>query len=211
MAASGIASVSCGVPSEAPQVCSCCRNSYEFRQWSGSVDSVVAVAQRDRRPQCAWDENTMAQSNGKTISSFLGALILATSTVTSAFAANLTAVDGDVQGTPASSMTVITSAIDDPPQPYDPDGTCEACWIEVDDTSSNGSEASMELFFEDDGEDFTGDLELTLKLDTSAYRYVTISNTTIEHQTSETYVIPEGSDWDWRDVTSVSCQATIPQ
>ena len=96
----------------------------------------------------------------------------------------------------------ITATVDNSATQSDPDGICEDCWITVTGNSS-GSQATVVMFFQDDGEDFAGDLELEVSLTAGGSDTVYIYDTEIPHATSRVYTVSDEPNWDWNDVDSV--------
>lgn len=185
---------------------SLCRNSHEFGLRPGASVSIAVRARLGREVSLgALDENTMAQSNGKKFS-FLGALaLLATITGTSAVAAQKTVAGGADRVTPASAFAMIPTDVDNPTH-NEPDGTCSMC-LASSDGAVDGSSATIEIYFEDNGEDFSGDFELTLLLNDSTNADASILGTSIAHQDTRYYTVNAGSSWDWNDVDRVNIEA----
>lgn len=129
----------------------------------------------------------MAHLKNKTIIS-LGALALTMAAGTSAMAA------------------AISTFVDSPAVPGDPDGTCSLCLAGTNGNSA-GDEAEVSIYFEDDGQDFQGDYELSLRLDSAQWRYATIESVSQDDQQTKRFMVDEGSDWDWNDVVEVRVEA----
>ena len=148
----------------------------------------------------------MAQSNGNNAALIGGAVALAL-TVTSAFIPRESVAHPRGSASPAAAMlTAITTVIHSPPIYDDPDGTCGLCDATTE-AASSGSSATVEIYFEDDGEDFTGDFELTLTLDDQSLRYMTIADVSQDDQQTQWYTVGVGSGWDWTDVVKVTVEA----
>ncbi len=106
-------------------------------------------------------------------------------------------------GDAALAMSVrISGTVDNSPTQQDPDGPCEECWVSPTGNSS-GSEATIEMYFEDDGENFAGDLEIDVSLTGGGSDTVYVYDTEIDHATSRTYYVAPGSSWNWNDVDSL--------
>lgn len=99
-------------------------------------------------------------------------------------------------------FTTITTTVDSSPVPGDPDGTCGLCLADTN-ADSSGSQATVEIYFEDDGQDFQGDFILTLTLDDQQVRSTSIDDVAMDDQETKRFVVEDGSDWDWNDVESV--------
>ncbi len=99
-------------------------------------------------------------------------------------------------------LTAITTTVDSSPVAGDPDGTCSLCLADTT-ADSSGSEATVEIYFEDDGQDFDGDFTLTLTLDDQQVRTTSIDGASIDHEQTKRFTVADGSDWDWNDVESV--------
>lgn len=150
----------------------------------------------------------MAQSNGRKLY-FGGVLILAvavTATGTSALASQDAVSDERGAAVPATTLAAIATTVDSPPVPGDSTGTCSVCFANTDGDSS-GSSASVSIYFEDDGQDFSGDFDLTLQLLDESYRDASITSCSILDQSAGVYTVPAGSDWDWNDVDRVTIVA----
>lgn len=147
----------------------------------------------------------MTQSNNKR-SSTLGALaLIAVIAGTPAASARELAPSVASTATPASMFFPISTSIDNPTHD-EPNGTCAMCFA-ASDGNGSGSSARIEIYFEDDGEDFHGDFELTLELNDSTLVDLTIVDASIVHQGTEVYTVNAGSTWDWTDVESVTIEA----
>lgn len=105
---------------------------------------------------------------------------------------------------PANALASIRTIVDSAPVPSDPDGTCSQCLARTDGTSE---EATVEVDFEDNGQDFSGDYRLVLELDKAEFRTIYIEDVDQDHQTTKSYVVPAGSDWDWDEVVEVTFSA----
>jgi len=160
----------------------------------------------------------MKESNGIR-TSLLCALVLTVQGVSPALAADAgvsresatvtAAATSLASASAAAVMFPITATIDSPPVPNDPDGTCSVCSIDADGTDA-GERATIEIYFEDDGQDFVGDFEFVLTLDDDSNRYFSIVDVEMEDQTLRQFVVEDGSNWDWNDVVHVSMEA-VPE
>ncbi|MEM9461722.1 MAG: hypothetical protein AAGF11_46595 [Myxococcota bacterium] len=148
----------------------------------------------------------MSQSNNKrySILSVL-ALIAVIEGAPAATAGELTPALANT-AIPASTFALIPTQVDNPPAYNEPDGTCSMC-IASTDGAANGDSATIEIYFEDDGEDFSGDFRLTLLLDDSSTVDASIDGVSISHQETRYYTVNAGSGWDWDDVTRVNIEA----
>ncbi|MEM9459437.1 MAG: hypothetical protein AAGF11_34985 [Myxococcota bacterium] len=155
----------------------------------------------------------MAQSNGSNKYFLLGALALTATVVgigtgTSAVAAQETLSDvmgGQDRAAPASSQAAIATNIDHSDY-NEPDGTCAMCFASTD-GHTNPLNATVQIYFEDNGEDFRGDFELTMELNGGGLADAVIAGASIDHQQTGTYTVPAGTGWDWDDVDSVTILA----
>lgn len=106
----------------------------------------------------------------------------------------------------ALALAELTTTVESPPTPYEPDGTCCGCRV-ITDNDSGGSTATLDVYFHDDGEDFIGDFELELLLDNNEHRHATIVDAFVADGSTESFVVTAGPDWDWNDVTHVWFEA----
>ena len=135
----------------------------------------------------------------------VGALTLGLITATSAVAADGTSVDQQLRGVPAMFAS-ITTTVDSSPAPPDYNGPCSLCWADTD-GSSDGSEATLDMYYEDDGQDFDGDLSLLLDIDGGGHETVVLESVEMDHQSNNEFVVDAGATWDWNDVTRVTVTA----
>lgn len=92
----------------------------------------------------------------------------------------------------------------------EPDGTCELCWADPNAPTSDGS-VTLTIYFEDDGQDFSGDFELELILHPDdPRRYVTIADVSMRHQETRRFAVESGTDWKWSEVSQIRVKA-IPR
>ncbi|MEM7157299.1 MAG: hypothetical protein AAF799_30920 [Myxococcota bacterium] len=96
----------------------------------------------------------------------------------------------------------VLTKVDSPPLPGDPSGACSKCRAST--MTVNGqNEADIELYYQDDGQSTTADLQFDLHLKDGSWQYVTIYNQQLVDQTSTSHTIEGDSSWNWDDVEEV--------
>ncbi len=109
-----------------------------------------------------------------------------------------------------TSMPTMSNAMSVAPgdnSQVEPDGTCELCWAEID-VISESNNTILVIYFEDKGQNFSGDFELELILrHDDQRRYVTIQDVSMRHQETQRFVVEAGADWTWHDVSEIRVKA----
>ena len=113
-----------------------------------------------------------------------------------------TVSSNDFSATPAMSQASVLTKVHSPELPSDPSGACSKCRSST--MTINGqNEAEVELYFEDDGQNINGDLQLDIRMNDGSWRYVTLSNQTFTDQTTDFYTVQGDSSLVWDDALEV--------
>lgn len=98
----------------------------------------------------------------------------------------------------------IPTRLTNEPTPEQPEGMCSLCTVEdlgVDRESSTS--VSLELYFEDDGQDAVADIDVRVLLLDGTYRTITVPSVLLYSEELHFLDLPSGNDWLWDDVQFV--------
>ncbi len=107
----------------------------------------------------------------------------------------------------ASATQEIPTSLDNPQTPSDPNGACSKCRAGTMADPVAGTNGSVEIYYADDGQNFDGDIEMRILLNSGQVRYATISDVTLTDQTTDNFSVAPGTDWEWSNVDHVWVQA----
>ncbi len=107
------------------------------------------------------------------------------------------------QATDGVLETEIPTQLSNEPRDGEPDGTCSMCAVEnigVHTDDSGSSAATLEIYFEDNGEDELTDIDVRVLLENGEYRNVTIDSVELLSHELHVLDVPGGTDWSWSSV-----------
>lgn len=128
-------------------------------------------------------------------------LTAATLTTTAVAAQGLDELAGGSEEPVATSTGVeIPTRLSNEPREDEPDGTCSACAVDdlgLDYDESGSPIATLDFYFEDNGEDEISDIVVRVLLTNGEYRFSTVCDTELLDGEFYTFTLPSGADWDW--------------
>ncbi len=136
------------------------------------------------------------------------AIILALATSIAAISLTTAAV-ASPRAVPATMTDIdIPTDLDNHSLPNDSNGPCSHCRVfPLKSSSSTGYEdAAFDLYFADDGDDLSADIEVRVLLDSNVYRTVTLYGVELIDETTDNHEVESGTDWDWTDAVSATVE-----
>jgi len=133
-------------------------------------------------------------------------LALALSTLVATASISAPAQAASSLTTPGAQPTEIEIPIqlDNEPTPEQPEGSCSVCSVEdLSVKSGVSSSVTLELYFEDDGQDTVADIDVRVLLLDDTYRTITVPSVLLYSEELHFLDLPSGNDWLWEDVQFV--------
>ncbi|MEM7154720.1 MAG: hypothetical protein AAF799_17860 [Myxococcota bacterium] len=85
------------------------------------------------------------------------------------------------------------------PRDGDLNGPCSLCRVNSGRAAEDSSESmpTLDIYFEDDSEGMSGDIEITVLLDNGEFHYLTFEDVALAYKQVTTFDLPPVDGWDW--------------
>lgn len=125
----------------------------------------------------------------------------ATSLANPAIAASELIDQAEGQAVAMSDTGEVPTILRNEPREGEPDGSCSTCTVDylLFDNTSGAADATLELYFEDNGEDENADIRIRVLLVSGEYQDLILSSVQLLDGALHVFNVPSGSGWSWKD------------